>query len=60
MSLKPMEAVEKLKEELEVQENSINESKVMIKEREEFLELSENTLFDKVMAQQRERPSWSR
>ncbi len=52
MSPEAMEAVEKLKEELEVQENAVNESKAMIKEREEFLEMSENTLFDKVMAQQ--------
>ncbi len=52
MSEEAQEALEKLREELEVQENAVKEAKAMMQEREEFLEASENTLFEKVMAQQ--------
>ncbi len=52
MSAEAKEALEKLKTELEMEEAAIKESKEMLLEREEFLETSENTLFEKVMAQQ--------
>jgi hypothetical protein len=41
-----------LKVTLEEQEKSLLESKAALKEREEFLEASENKLFDKFQAQQ--------
>ncbi len=52
LSADAQEALEKLKAELDSQEEAIKEAKAMFIEREEFLETSENTLFEKVMAQQ--------
>ena len=47
-----MEALKKLKEELDRQEASMKEQRQAIKEREEFLEQSESALFEKMQAQQ--------
>jgi hypothetical protein len=46
------EALEGLRATLEEQEKSLRESKIALKEREEFLEASENKLFEKLQAQQ--------
>ena len=47
-----LEALGKLKEELDRQEASLKEQRLAIKEREEFLEQSETSLFSKMQAQQ--------
>lgn len=47
-----VEALGKLKEELDRQEASLKEQRQAIKEREEFLEQSEAALFEKMQAQQ--------
>jgi len=47
-----MEALKKLKEELDRQEASMKEQRQAIKEREEFLEQSESALFEKMQSQQ--------
>jgi hypothetical protein len=47
-----MEALTKLKEELDRQEDSMKEQRAAIKEREDFLEQSESALFEKMQAQQ--------
>lgn len=47
-----MEALTKLKEELDRQEASIKEQRQAIQEREEFLNQSESALFEKMQAQQ--------
>lgn len=47
-----MEALGKLKEELDRQEASMKEQRQQIKEREEFLEQSESSLFQKMQEQQ--------
>jgi DNA repair exonuclease SbcCD ATPase subunit len=47
-----LEALGKLKEELDRQEASMKEQRDAIKEREEFLEQSETALFEKMQAQQ--------
>ena len=52
LSADAQEALERLKAELDSQKEAIKEAKAMFIEREEFLETSENTLFEKVMAQQ--------
>lgn len=46
------EALEKLKAELEMQQQQIEEAKSMLQEREQFIEMSETTLFEKVQQQQ--------
>jgi chromosome segregation ATPase len=47
-----MEALAKLKEELDRQEASIKEQRAALQEREEFLNQSETSLFEKMQAQQ--------
>ena len=47
-----LEALSKLKEELDRQEESMKEQRLAIKEREEFLEQSEASLFEKMQTQQ--------
>jgi len=47
-----IEALGKLKEELDRQESSMKEQRQAIKEREEFLEQSESALFEKMQSQQ--------
>lgn len=47
-----MEALGKLKEELDRQEASMKEQRQALKEREEFLDQSESSLFEKMQAQQ--------
>ena len=49
---KKEEALDALKATLEEQEKSLLEAKTALKEREEFLEASENKLFEKLQAQQ--------
>jgi hypothetical protein len=47
-----MEALTKLKDELDRQEATMKEQRASLKEREEFLEQSETSLFEKMQAQQ--------
>lgn len=47
-----LEALRKLKEELDRQEASMKEQRQALKEREEFIEQSETSLFEKMQAQQ--------
>jgi len=52
MSKEQEEALKKLKEELDRQEQSIKEQRAALAEREEFLNQSEASLFEKMQAQQ--------
>lgn len=52
VSTEEMEALKKLKEELDRQETSLKEQRAALKEREDFLEQSEAMLFSKMQAQQ--------
>ena len=52
MSKEQTEALQKLKEELDRQEQSLREQREGLKEREDFLEQSETTLFSKMQQQQ--------
>ena len=52
MSAEQEEALKKLKEELDRQEESLKEQRQALKDREEFLEQSEAALFSKMQEQQ--------
>ena len=53
-SAEELEALERLRDEVARQQESLKEQKIELKDREQFIENSENTLLDKSMQQQEE------